>query len=84
MLDNVSRKVGESGYTHQLSHYLQEYDEMRDNIVLLQEEYLDGNGWKEPSHEQMKNIFDNLNHVENEINEMEQFVEIYLTNASRK
>ena len=59
-LDMMSKRMGEGKYTHELSEHIEDFEEMKDEIMKLQEE---GQDWNDPGNEQLINIFENLNQV---------------------
>jgi septation ring formation regulator EzrA len=76
-LEMMSKKLGDGNYKHELSEYLEDYDRLRQDIIDMQE---DGGDWNDPGNEQLLNIFENLNQVEMQVKEMDQLVDVYLSN----
>ena len=71
----MSKRMGEGRYTHQLSEHLSDYEQMKEEIVKMQEE---GQDWNDPGNEQLINIFENLNMIQMQIKEMDNIVDIYM------
>lgn len=76
-LDTMSKKLGDGNYKHELTEYLEDYDRLRQDVIDMQEE---GGDWNDPGNEQLLNIFENLNQVEMQVKEMDQLVDVYLSN----
>ena len=74
-IDMMSRRMGEGKYVHELSEHLEDYEEMKEEIMKMQEQ---GQDWNDPGNEQLLNIFENLNMIEMQVKEMDQIVDIYM------
>ena len=74
VLEAMEKRIGDGKYTHELSEHIIDYEDMKEEIMKLQEE---GQDWDDPGNEQLVNIFENLNQVELQIKDMDRILSLY-------
>lgn len=70
----MAKQLG-SRETHELSELLQEYSELRNLVVDLQEE---GGSCSDPGQQLLISIYENLSQVETQIREMDDIIDVFL------